>query len=155
MSESDGSDKSGPSDESTGSSAGPFLGALTIIVAVVIAIWLFNVFSGDELTDEQQIARAAAGQNDALQRSDYAAFQSYSCLAQHRTESEILDRQRDSEQQRGNRVVERLNSIAIDGDRATAEVTYYFLDDRDTKETVPITFLREGGGWKVCSLGPS
>ena len=33
----------------------PFLGALTIIVAVVIGIWLINVFSGDDLTDPQQI----------------------------------------------------------------------------------------------------
>lgn len=143
------------SDDSSGTSAGPFLGALAIIVAVVIAIWLFNVFSGDGLTDEQQIARAAAGQNDALQRLDYADFQAYACLAQHRTESEILDRQRASEQERGNRVVERLDAISIEGDRATADVTYYFDDDRDAKQTVPITFVREGGGWKVCSPGPS
>lgn len=128
---------------------------MAIIVAVVIAIWLFNVFSGDGLTEEQQIARVAAGQNDALQRLDYADFRSYSCVALHRSESEVLDRQRESESQRGNRVVERVDAVVIEGDRATADVTYYFDSNREAKETVPTTFVREGGGWKVCSPGPS
>ncbi|MGE2833004.1 lumazine-binding protein [Mycobacterium sp. SMC-4] len=142
-------------DDSTGSSAGPFLGALAIIVAVVIAMWLFSIFSGEESSDEQQVAYAAVGQNDALQRQDYAAFRSYTCAAQHGTESEILERQQKSEAERGKRVLDDLGAVSIDGDRATTEVTYSFEGDPDTKKTVPMTFVREGGGWKVCSTGPS
>ena len=78
-----------PDDASTGSSATPFLGALAIIVAVVIAIWLFNVFSRDELTDSQQIGRAAAGQNDALQRGDFADFRSFTCAAEASDEAKV------------------------------------------------------------------
>ena len=127
-----------PEDSSTGSSVGPFLGALTIIVAVVIAIWLFNIFSGDELTDDQQIARAVSAQNAALQQRNYAEFLVYTCSEEWGEESEILDQQRDS----------------VAGDRATAEVTYYFDKDSDTKETVQVDLVRREGVWKVCSTGP-
>ncbi|MBX7447555.1 lumazine-binding protein [Mycolicibacterium sp. 3033] len=143
-----------PEDSSTGSSVGPFLGALTIIVAVVIAIWLFNIFSGDELTDDQQIARAVSAQNAALQQRNYAEFLVYTCSEEWGEESEILDRQRDSVAQRGERIVERVAGVNVTGDRATAEVTYYFDKDSDTKETVQVDLVRREGVWKVCSTGP-
>lgn len=142
-------------EESTGNSAAPFLGALAIIVAIVIAIWLFNVFSGDELTDEQLIGRAAAGQNDALQRDDYADFRSYTCAAQVGTEAEILDRQRDSKAAQGERFLDGVTDVEIDGNRATASVTYHFANAPDAKQTVDIPFAKEDGAWKVCSTGPS
>lgn len=142
-----------PEDSSTGSSVGPFLGALTIIVAVVIAIWLFNIFSGDELTDDQQIARAVSAQNAALQSRNYAEFLVYTCSEEWGEESEILDRQRDSVAQRGERIVERVAGVNVAGDRATAEVTYYFDKDSDTKETVQVDLVRREGVWKVCSTG--
>ena len=133
---------------------GPFLGALTIIVAVVIAIWLFNIFSGDELTDDQQIARAVSAQNAALQQRNYAEFLVYTCSEEWGEESEILDGQRDSVAQRGERIVERVAGVNVAGDRATAEVTYYFDKDSDTKETVQVDLVRREGVWKVCSTGP-
>ncbi|WP_425003329.1 lumazine-binding protein [Mycolicibacterium sp. S3B2] len=142
-----------PEDSSTGSSVGPFLGALTIIVAVVIAVWLFNIFSGDELTDDQQIARAVSAQNAALQQRNYAEFLVYTCSEEWGEESEILDRQRDSVAQRGERIVERVAGVNVAGDRATAEVTYYFDKDSDTKETVQVDLVRREGVWKVCSTG--
>ena len=142
-------------DESTGTSAAPFLGALAIFVAIVIAIWLFNVFSGGELTDEQLIGRAAAGQNDALQRDDYADFRSYTCAAQIGTEAGILDRQRDSKAKQGERFLDGVTDVRVDGDRATASVTYHFSNAPDAKQTVDIAVAREDGAWKVCSTGPS
>ncbi len=84
----------------------PFLGALAIIVTVVIGIWLINVLSGDDLTDEQQIARAASGQNDALQRDDYADFRAFTCAGQHGDEAKVLSEQRDSVEQKGARFVD-------------------------------------------------
>ncbi|GAB3216889.1 Rv0361 family membrane protein [Mycolicibacterium hippocampi] len=144
-----------PSDSSSeGGTAGPFLGALTIIVAVVIAVWLFNVFSGDDLTDQQQIGRAVAAQNDALQRQAYADFRAYTCAQEHGSESEVMDEQRDSADERGERFVEGTGGVVIDGDRATADVTYYFDSDPDAKETVEMAFVRQDGVWKVCSTGP-
>ncbi|MBX7431958.1 lumazine-binding protein [Mycobacterium sp. Y57] len=140
---------------SEGSSAGPFLGALAIIVAVVIGILLFNVFSSDEPTPDQQIARAVSAQNDALQRRDYAGFLEYTCAAQHGEETEVLSAQRDSVDKHGERVVDRVAGVAIDGDRATAQVTYYFDKDPDAEETVDVELAREAGSWKVCSTGPS
>ena len=142
-------------DSSSGSAIAPFLGALTIIVAVVIGIWLINVFSGEELTDAQQIARAASGQNDALQRGSYPDYQAFTCPEQHGDESKVLSEHQDSVAERGDRYVDRVEGVDIEGDRATADVTYYFDGDREAKQTVEMSFVREDGTWKVCSTGPS
>lgn len=145
-----------PADSpSGGATAAPFLGALAIAVAVVIVVWLFNVFSSDELTDEQQIRLAVVAQNDALQRQDYADFRIYTCVDQQGIEPGIVAGQRDSVANRGERFIDSANGIAIDGDRATAEVTYHFANNPDVKETVEIAFERQDGAWKVCSTGPN
>ncbi len=145
-----------PSDKSSnGASPGPFLGALAIIVTGLIAVWLFNALSGDELTDEQQIGRAAVAQNDALQRQDYADFRAYTCVEQWGSEAEIIASQRDSSANRGERFVDGATKMAIEGDRATAEVTYHFDKDPDAKETAEMPFARQDGVWKVCSTGPN
>jgi hypothetical protein len=133
----------------------PFLGALVIIVAAVLAVWLFNVFDDDGLSVDQLVGRAVAGQNDALQRGDYTAFRSYTCAAQYSDESRVLSAQRDSVARRGQRVVDSIGKVTVDGSRATADVTYYFDKNRDAKETAPITLVQEDGAWKVCSTGPS
>jgi hypothetical protein len=133
----------------------PFLAALAIIVLVVIAIGLFNFFGDDELPADQLVGRAAVGQNDALQRENYADFRDYTCSAQQGSEADILARQRDSVIKRGERFVDDVTNVVIDGDRATATVTYHFDKALDTKMGVETTFVREDGAWKVCSIGPS
>jgi len=133
----------------------PFLGALAIIVVVVIAIWLFSVFSDDRTPEDQRIGTAAVGQNDALQRENYADFSTYTCAAELGKEADILARQRDSAAKRGARFVDDVTDVKIDGDRATATVTYHFDKAKDDKKPVPMTFVREDGAWKVCSTGPS
>jgi hypothetical protein len=133
----------------------PFLAALAIIVVVVIAIGLFNMFRGDGLSEEQRVGRSVVGQNDALQRGNYADFRNYTCEAQQGSETEVLARQRDSADKRGERFVDDVTNVVIDGDRATATVTYHFDKAPDTKTGVATTFVREDGAWKVCSTGPS
>jgi hypothetical protein len=133
----------------------PFLGALAIIVVVVIAIWLFTVFSGDRTPEDQRVGMAAVGQNDALQRENYADFATYTCGNERGKEADILARQRDSTAKRGARFVDDVIDVKIDGDRATATVTYHFDRAKDDKKPVPMTFVREDGAWKVCSTGPS
>jgi hypothetical protein len=132
----------------------PFLGALAIIVLVLIAIVLFNVFGHDYTPEDQLVAHAAVGQNDALQRRDYVDFRDYTCLAQQNTEAEVLARQDDSMGKRGHRTVDDVTNVRIDGDKATATVTYHFAKDPDAKAGVDTTFVRENGTWKVCSTGP-
>lgn len=132
----------------------PFLAALVIIVLVVIAIGLLNFFGDDERPPDQQVATAAVGQNDALQRQNYADFRSYTCGGQQGNEPEVLAAQRNSAEKRGERFVDDVTDVKIDGDRATAKVTYHFDKAPDAKEDVEMTFVREGGAWKVCSHGP-
>lgn len=133
----------------------PFLGALAIIVVVVIAIWLFNIFQGDRTPEDQQIGLAAVGQNDALQRENFADFATYTCAKERGDEADVLARQRDSVAKHGARYVDDVTDIKIDNDRATATVTYHFDKAPDDKKPVPMTFVREDGAWKVCSTGPS
>ena len=133
----------------------PFLGALAIIVLVLIAIALFNIFGDDGVPSDQQVGRAAVGQNDALQRLDYAEFRTYTCRDQQGIEADILARQRDSVAKRGQRFVDDVTDVVIDGDRSSAKVTYHFGKAPDVKTGVPMTFVREDGAWKVCSTGPN
>jgi hypothetical protein len=143
--------ESAPADRPT---AAPFLAALAIIVLVVITIGLLNLFGGDERPADEEVARAAVGQNDALQRQKYPDFQAYTCRAQLGSESEILAAQRDSVTKRGERFVDDVTEIKIDGDHATAKVTYHFDKAPDAKTDAEIAFVREDGAWKVCSPGP-
>ena len=133
----------------------PILAALAIVVVVVIAIGLINIFRGDGLSEEQQVGRAAVAQNDALQRQSYADFRTYTCRDQQGNEAETLGRQLDSVAKRGERFIDGVTNVVIDGDRATATVTYHFDKAPDTKTGVAMTFTREDGAWKVCSTGPS
>jgi hypothetical protein len=133
----------------------PFLGALAIIVLVVIAIALFNIFGDHGSPSDQQVGRAAAGQNDALQRQDYADFRTYTCRDQQGVQADVLARQRDSVDKRGERFVDDVTDVVIDGDRANAKVTYHFGKAPDVKTGVPMAFVREDGAWKVCSTGPN
>jgi hypothetical protein len=133
----------------------PFLGALAIIVLVVITIALFNVFGSDDVPEDQLVGRAAVGQNDALQRQHYGDFRTYTCKALQSSEAEVLARQRDSVTKRGERFVDDVTKVVIDGDHATATVTYHFDKAPDTKSDVLTTFVREDRAWKVCSSGPS
>ena len=132
----------------------PFLGALAIIVIVLIAIWFFNAFGGDRTPEDQQVARAAVGQNDALQRADFADYSTFTCRKLHGVEADVLAHQHDSTAKRGARFVDDVEDVKLDGDRATATVTYHFDKAPDEKTPVPTTFVREDGAWKVCSTGP-
>ncbi len=145
-----------PSDEANDRpTMAPFLGALAIIVVVVIAIWLFSVFEGDRTPEDQRVGRAAVGQNDALQRESFADFSTYTCEKSRGSQTDMVARQRDSSAKRGARFVDDVTDVKIDGDRATATVTYHFDKAPDDKKPVPMAFVREGGAWKVCSTGPS
>lgn len=128
----------------------PFLGALAVITIVVIAIVSFNVFGSSTTTPGDQVARAAVGQNDALQRQDYSAFRDFTCRADQGTESDFQARQRDSVAKNGERYLDDVTDISVDGDRASATVTYHFDKMADTKSPTPLTFVQEDGAWKVC-----
>ena len=132
----------------------PIVTALTVIVVALGAIWLLRMFRGDEQPDEGRIGIAAVGQNDALQREDYAAFRTYTCLAEQGTEARVLADQRESKTTKGARFVDDVTGIAISGEQATATVLYHFERSPDEKIKTAATFVRQDGEWKVCSPGP-
>ena len=136
------------------STATPILAALAIVGVALIAFILLRLAQSDVLPDEADIGRVTVGQNDALQREDYADFQTFTCTAQQGGESQVLADQRQSKADRGARVVDDVTRFAVTGDRATAEVVYHFEKSADAKVSVSMTFIREDGGWKVCSPGP-
>jgi hypothetical protein len=129
----------------------PFLGALAIIVLVVIGIVVANLSSGDGLSEEQRVGRAAVGQNDAMQRQNWGSFTDYTCRDQQGTEADFLARQRDSVAKQGARFVDDVTGVRIDGDRAAGTVVYHFDKTPDTKVSAATTFVREDSAWRVCS----
>lgn len=127
----------------------PFLGALAIIVIVVIGIIAFNAF-GDDKPRPEDVGIALVGQNDALQRLNYGDYRRYTCRAHQDNEADVLARQRDSVAKNGQRFIDDVTAITIDGDRATAVVKYHFDKTASTSSGGEVVFAREDGAWKVC-----
>jgi len=130
----------------------PFIGALVVIVLVVIGIVVVDAVGGNDLTPEQTVSRAVIGQNDALQRKDYARFRDYTCAAAQRDESSVLADQQKSVDANGERYVDGVDDVRIDGSTATASVTYSFGNARDDTTTTTVALVDEGGAWKVCQV---
>jgi hypothetical protein len=128
----------------------PFLGALAVLLLVVIGIVLFNVFGDSSPAPGTDVGRAIVGQNDALQRQDYADFRDFTCRAVQGSEADFLAQQRDSVAKHGERYIDDVKDVRIDGDRATASVTYHFDKTADTTSGSELTVVREDGSWKVC-----
>lgn len=133
----------------------PFLGALAIISLVVIGIVVFNSGSDEGPTPDQEVGRAVVAQNDALQRDDYADYRVYTCRSQYGDEPGVIAGQRASVAEKGERYVDGIGAVTIDGDDATASVTYHFDNTPDDTVSVDLALVREDGAWKVCSPGPS
>lgn len=136
----------------------PFIGALVVIVVVLIGIAVLNyggVMGGDQQTPERDVRTAVVGQNDGLQRLDYGRFQTYTCKAQYGSQADVIAKQRDSVARSGQRYVDKVSDVHIDGDHASATVTVHFDKSADKPSTTPVTLVREDGAWKVCSPVPS
>lgn len=132
----------------------PILIAAAMVGVVLIVSITLRSCRSEEISAEAGIGRAVIGQNDALQRGDYAAFRRFTCPAQQATETQVLAEQRRSADAKGARFVDDVRAFAVDGDRATATVVYHFERAADDKITADMTFAREGGQWTVCSAGP-
>ncbi|MCX6481176.1 MAG: lumazine-binding protein [Mycobacterium sp.] len=146
--------ESEPAAAGDSSSAMPILIALGVVVIAVLAITGLRVLRGDEVRAEAGVDRAVVGQNDALQRQDYADFVGFTCVGQQSSAAAVLGEQRRSSAANGARIVDDVRDPVIDGDRATATVVYHFENSADDKITTEMTFARENGQWKVCSPGP-
>ena len=140
--------------DSSRRSPAPILGALAVVLLALGVFWVLQMVAGDTQSDEARVALAAVGQNDALQRGDYADFRTFTCIAEQGTESGVLTDQRQSSSAKGARFVDDVTGIAVTSDRATATVVYHFEKAPDDKISSVMTFVRENGRWTVCSPGP-
>jgi hypothetical protein len=137
-----------------GSSPMPILIALGVVAVVLIGLGISWLVRGDGLSEDQRVGRAAVGQNDALQRESYPDFRKFTCAGQQGAEAEVIARQQQSKSEHGARFVDDVTGVKIEGERATATVVYHFERTPDKRISSPMTFVREGGDWKVCSPGP-
>jgi hypothetical protein len=132
----------------------PFIGALAVIVVVLISIVVLNkgsVVGGGEPNPDQAVRTAVVGQNDGLQRLDYGRYQTYTCKAQYGTQADVIAKQRDSAVKNGQRYIDEVSDIRIDGDHATATVRIHFDKTADKTAEAPVTLVLQDGAWKVCS----
>ncbi|WP_313675946.1 DUF4878 domain-containing protein [Mycolicibacterium sp.] len=132
----------------------PLVTAIAIVAVALISIFVLRLFLGDELPDDDAVARAVVGQNDALQRENFTDFRTFTCLAQQGAENQMLADQKQSVSAKGHRFVDDVKEMTVTGDRATATVVYHFEKAAENKIDVPMTVVRENGEWKVCSPGP-
>ena len=139
-----------PEADSDRPTVAPFLGAFALFALVVLGVILFNVFGSGTTTPGDQVANAAVGQNDALQRQDYGEFRTFTCRAGQGSEADFLARQRDSVAKDGERYLDDVADISVDGGRASATVTYHFDKTAETKTPAEVSFVQEDGAWKVC-----
>lgn len=137
--------------DNTGSTPLPFIAALAIIVLVLLGIGGITLANRGKDSQKEAVVRAAIGQNDALQRLDYPAFRANTCLRLAGTENDVLARQRKSVADKGTRFVNNVTEVTVDGDTATANVSYYFASDKDAKIDAKTEFVREDGSWRVCT----
>lgn len=140
-----------PEPEADRPTIAPFVGALVVVVLIVIGIVVANSFNGDGPTPEQDVSRAVVGQNDAMQRQNFSGFREFTCRAQQGTEADFLGRQRDSVAKNGERYVDGVRNVRVDGDQAAADATYHFDKTPDTTSVTELAIVREDGAWKVCS----
>ena len=140
-----------PEPEPARPSLATFLGGLAVFAIVILGIVLFNVFGSDTTTPGDQVAKAAVGQNDAMQRQDYGKFRDFTCRAKQGSEADFLARQRDSVTKNGERYLDDVTDITVDGARASATVTYHFDKTAETKTPGEVSFVQEDGAWKVCT----
>ena len=77
-------------------------------------------------TPEDRWAARPSGRTTRCSARTTATSVTYTCRAQQGVEAEVLARQRDSVAKSGERYVDDVTAITIDGDRATATVTYHF-----------------------------
>lgn len=129
----------------------PFGAALAVFALAVVGVAVFTMTRGDGLTEEQRVGRAAVGQNDALQRQNYADYRKYTCPQEQGTEANVIGAQQESAGQHGARYVDDVTGVTIDAERATATVTYHFEKEPNSKRSTPLTFAKQDGQWKVCS----
>lgn len=132
----------------------PIAIAVGLVGVALLTMFVLHLIRGDGVPAEGLVGRAIVGQNDALQRENYADFRRYTCVAQQGTEPQVISDQRASKSAKGNRVVDDVKDIIVTGDRGTATVVYHFEKTPDAKVSTPMTFLRESGEWTVCSPGP-
>lgn len=132
----------------------PLLIAVVLVGIVLAVVTGLRSCRGEEITAEAGVGRAVIGQNDALQRGNYADFRRFTCVAEQGTEDGVLAAQRKSADDNGARYVDDVRGFAVNEDRATATVVYHFEKAPDDKLATLMTFALEGGDWKVCSAGP-
>jgi hypothetical protein len=130
----------------------PFVGALAIVVLVVIGIVVVNKFTGGDPTVDQTITQVVIGQNDALQREDYQKFVLYTCRGAQGDEAGVMAAQKESAEKNGGRFVDEVTNIRVNGEQATATVTYSFEKSRDDKTPTEVPLVGEDGAWKVCEV---
>jgi len=152
-----GAGAAGPDDLAAddGATPWPFIGALAVGLVTLLGVGALTLANRDRDTETDRVVRAVLGQNDALQRLDYADFRANTCARDAGTEAQVLDRQRTSVAAKGGRYVGNVTDVSMSGDTASATVTYYFERNRDDKTDVRTALVREDGAWRVCTAGPS
>ena len=136
---------SGPDpDGPINNSAGPFLGAGAVIVAIVLIVFGAQFFgpSGEDLTDRDLVYRAVADYVAAHNADDREILERLRCGDLEADEAPLADVE-------GTVDLQAAQNITIEGDRASTDVRTSVDGDVQTQTW---QVVRVDGIWRICEF---
>lgn len=136
---------SGPDpDGPINNSAGPFLGAVAVIVAIVLIVFGAQFFgpSGEDLTDRDLVYRAVADYVAAHNADDREILERLRCGDLEADEAPLADVE-------GTVDLQAAQNITIEGDRASTDVRTSVDGDVQTQTW---QVVRVDGIWRICEF---
>lgn len=136
---------SGPDpDGPINNSAGPFLGAVAVIVAIVLIVFGAQFFgpSGEDLTDRDLVYRAVADYVAAHNADDREILERLRCGDLEADEAPLADVE-------GTVDLQAAQNITIEGDRASTDVRTSVNGDVQTQTW---QVVRVDGIWRICEF---
>ena len=138
--------------------AWPFLVALGVVVVAVVGIGISYLIrpADDRMSTDAQIQHAVNDVYTARNELDYTRYRESVCAAELASgsfpdEDAFVEQNRVSFEENGQIVIPEISDIAVNGDRATAQVHWHFDETPDSEQVTDVVVVREDGDWKVCT----
>ncbi|GAA3033763.1 hypothetical protein GCM10010528_13460 [Gordonia defluvii] len=133
---------------------GPIIAALAVVVVLIglilIPQWLHPFAS--RVSDEDSVRMAVNNHYTAQNALNYDTFTRWTCAAKLPPRDEFLTRATASRDVNGPIVIPpgKIADVAINGDRASATVSWHYGKKTDAVTTTATTLVRQDNQWKVC-----
>ncbi len=132
----------------------PMLAAIAVVVILLGVVFIYQwtrPFS-DRVGPDDEVRIAINNHYTAQNALNYQSFSEWTCAAKTPPREEFLKKNGPSRDANGKIVIHDggIADVAINGDKASAVVTWRYEKKPDQPTTTPTTLVRQGDQWKVC-----